>query len=1492
MATQSELETLLVIFRGDDKQLDATFKRVLERSREVAAEIRKNIQAGLGGQMVDEKQLDAAFTAILDKATQAAQAIRLVADAQNAQADAVKAATADLGKNVQEAADAATRAAQAAADGVTGVATAATAAADASQGMADATAAAADATQDMEGWADRVAKAMEAMVSGSKNTKAGLDELAKEIASLGDVSQEAEVRQELLGKVIDTLSLKVKQSRNLWAGRVTSDKEFTTSTRDLRQALLNLRDAGDLTDKQMKDLTQSVAYAQRGLDSAAGIASRGGLAWTVQIALTNQFGDALKGLGPAGTAAAGALKFFGGALGNLQAPLTAADFGLDKIGRMFLKLPQLIGLATSAITIGLGVALYKAAVGAGETADKIDKAAQSAGFTAEAFQEVAFALEQSSVSMDQTQKGLAAFNQRLGQAAQGTTVIADAYQRLGVDIRDTNGIIRSSEDVFQDVITRLSQYASAADQAALGSQIFGKDFAKLIIPALKDGATGFNELRKQARDMGLILTGQTVQSLVDFKTEMGLVKRQVETARIEIAASFMPVLRQGLVPLLQNVVVPALQNVATRVGEFSQKFLDQSAAGVQFRADMIKNLEVVIAIGRGVVATAAAVAGAVQSILSVTASIGGFLGGVSSAGIDRETRRSLEQQRDLLEERLRLGGLTVEQERTFQRLLDDTNAQLQGMPQNWWQSGTQAGASAGANFAEGALGSFNLAMDALTVDISGMLESWMTSAAASAGGTTSALRGLGEAAEYAGEALGDLGSMAPEGSLARLREELSDAQRAFELAVTDEARLGAIERIRIKEQEIATLTAMMNLADPFAAARAWTARLGAELEFGLKTAADVFDLINPRIEELRQEAATALEDFGFDSQQYAETVGKLRILEELLVKVQSTAKELTLEPTVNFTSAGNVDLTGVEMIATVLEAPLAAVRFLLHQMASDASDDFRAFRTDYDDWVNNVALGANSVQSAMNVQTDAVNIFLDTLKAMTAAGEDTQTLFNAISRNPAFSMTLMTAPGGAAAPDIGLIEAALAKQADAWADLQSAMTEEQIVEAGRRYAAAQAEVQRLEALYKGADVAPVAPEFGESVRAQLGQDLAAAARQAAAFGNQSEYAAISLGLVESAIKRLLAENPAAFIDDLVAVWERWNAEMQESGEIAPDLRDVLQQLEGAQARLAQLTGQAPSQWDELRTAFRNAEAAALLTREELEKLLETIEELEGVESAADAMNALAGNIDLGSGIAEGLTKAIEGIRGGDLQGALGGLTQLGTAIGTLIGGPAVGALVGAIGRGVQAAVGLFQTISDLFTGDSPARRKLAQSLAGTVAGAFRTGIIEGMKGGEDWQANLKSGVKEAVLGAVVDAFIQAAVMQAIFQPFIDTFTKILNKSGVDAAFDYFDSTFEGFWNGAMQVIEGFVARGSRYFEQVENQLPDPLNTGRIDLPTATVSVLAAPQWALELGTAAERIREAGDAMLTAAELMQATFQAGITVNTQSTRGVDAYRGAA
>src|SRR5690606_30389724 len=112
------------------------------------------------------------------------------------------------------------------------------------------------------------------------------------------------------------------------------------------------------------------------------------------------------------------------------------------------------------------------------------------------------------------------------------------------------------------LINNLSLIPSAAEQAAKGGLVFGEEFSRRVIPALNAGADGFQELRDQARELGLVMSGNSIKSLVEFKDELNTLKRQFETAKIEIVAGFMPVFTDLLIPLLQNTVVPALQNAA------------------------------------------------------------------------------------------------------------------------------------------------------------------------------------------------------------------------------------------------------------------------------------------------------------------------------------------------------------------------------------------------------------------------------------------------------------------------------------------------------------------------------------------------------------------------------------------------------------------------------------------------------------------------------------------------------------------------------------------------------------------------------------------------------------------------------------------------------------------------------------------------------------------------------------------------------------------
>ena len=214
------------------------------------------------------------------------------------------------------------------------------------------------------------------------------------------------------------------------------------------------------------------------------------------------------------------------------------------------------------------------------------------------------------------------------------------------------------------------------------------------------------------------------------------------------------------------------------------------------------------------------------------------------------------------------------------------------------------------------------------------------------------------------------------------------------------------------------------------------------------------------------------------------------------------------------------------------------------------------------------------------------------------------------------------------------------------------------------------------------------------------------------------------------------------------------------------------------------------------------------------------------------MQKLQDALNIGGQIASGLTEGLQGIRDGDLQQGLRGLTSIGSAIGTAIGGPAVGAIVDAVGQGIQQLVALGQVLSDLFTGDSPARRQLAAGLEQTIAQAFHAGIVAGAEGATDWQDALAQSTREAVLGALIDAFIQASVIEAIFEPFIDEFTKLLKNQGIDAAFAYFDQQFQGALDAALSVTDRFAQKLDPYLKDTQAAATAPAAGSVIELPTA------------------------------------------------------------
>ncbi len=128
------------------------------------------------------------------------------------------------------------------------------------------------------------------------------------------------------------------------------------------------------------------------------------------------------------------------------------------------------------------------------------------------------------------------------------------------------------------------------------------------------------------------------------------------------------------------------------------------------------------------------------------------------------------------------------------------------------------------------------------------------------------------------------------------------------------------------------------LGDPAEEAKAWVTRLEAELRFGLKGPGDVIGILTPRVEQLRDEATTALAEFGIDSTQYADTVAKLDVIEGALARIREPgAIQLSLSPSaqvaasvpLGITPTASADLSGLRSVNDIerdLSAARAAVR--------------------------------------------------------------------------------------------------------------------------------------------------------------------------------------------------------------------------------------------------------------------------------------------------------------------------------------------------------------------------------------------------------------------------------------------------------------------------------------------------------------------------------------------------------------------------------------
>jgi hypothetical protein len=235
---------------------------------------------------------------------------------------------------------------------------------------------------------------------------------------------------------------------------------------------------------------------------------------------------------------------------DLQAKTATLESDLGKAQRITEQRMQAIQKSAQATGEAIGAALA-AGIGAAVAAvehslqvfDQFSKAAQKVGIPTEQFSQLAYAAKLSDVSVEDLTSTLAKLAKNQVAAASGNKEMADNFKTLGVNVKNSDGSLRSTNDVFGDLADLFQNLPDGAGKTAIAIALLGKSGANAI-PLLNGGRDSLKELSDQAEAFGITVDKATGESAEHFNDNLVKLGSAAEGFGAQLAKDLLPALNQ------------------------------------------------------------------------------------------------------------------------------------------------------------------------------------------------------------------------------------------------------------------------------------------------------------------------------------------------------------------------------------------------------------------------------------------------------------------------------------------------------------------------------------------------------------------------------------------------------------------------------------------------------------------------------------------------------------------------------------------------------------------------------------------------------------------------------------------------------------------------------------------------------------------------------------------------------------------------------------
>lgn len=243
-----------------------------------------------------------------------------------------------------------------------------------------------------------------------------------------------------------------------------------------------------------------------------------------------------------------------GNLGDVVGGLTE-KFGIKLPEGMQKSMNSMGNLNTTSVKIAGGFVALAVAIAkvekaliqmtreSAEAADDIVTLSSVTGMSTDSIQELNYMADLTDVSLDRIRDSLKETTNKMQEAATGTGDAYEAYNKLGVEITDVDGQLRSAEDVFYDTIDALGQMKNKTERDAIAMDLLSES-AQELNPLIEIGSDGLKQYAQEAHSMGYVLDNEALTALTEVDDAYQRLQKSQEGAKNQLSAEFAPYLTE------------------------------------------------------------------------------------------------------------------------------------------------------------------------------------------------------------------------------------------------------------------------------------------------------------------------------------------------------------------------------------------------------------------------------------------------------------------------------------------------------------------------------------------------------------------------------------------------------------------------------------------------------------------------------------------------------------------------------------------------------------------------------------------------------------------------------------------------------------------------------------------------------------------------------------------------------------------------------------